>query len=189
MPSHPNVPRTCTQCSAEFFVYPSRLKNNGARFCSKRCAGFAREYPSIEDRFWAKVDKVTDPDGCWVWVGAMNRVGYGAVGGNTPEELAHRLSWTFQNGPIPPGMKICHHCDNRPCVRPDHLFLGTQAENVADAAQKMRWKTKLTASAIREIRHRYFIDGIGQSDLGREYGVSNKYIHKVVHQVRFKHIV
>ena len=74
--------------------------------------------------------------GCWVWSGTMHRSGYGTWG----RELAHRHSWELANGPIPEGAWILHHCDNKPCVNPLHLYAGTRAENVQDAVDRGRIK-------------------------------------------------
>lgn len=88
----------------------------------------------LEERFWAKVDKTND---CWIWTGSRDQRGYGRIknGGN---KLASRISWEMHFSPIPPGMFVCHHCDNPPCVRPNHLFLGTQQDNMQDMRAKHR---------------------------------------------------
>lgn len=87
------------------------------------------------DRFWSKVSKT---DKCWMWTGASARFGYGNSYFNGKNVPAHRLSWILENGEIPKGMNVCHKCDNPRCVKPDHLFLGSQAENMRDMRQKNR---------------------------------------------------
>jgi hypothetical protein len=84
-------------------------------------------------RFHAKY--IPEPNsGCWLWDGWVNGRGYGRFG----KGLAHRISWELHRGPIPAGMNICHKCDVPPCVNPDHLFLGTQTDNMRDCARKGR---------------------------------------------------
>lgn len=90
-------------------------------------------------RFRSRVDS-SGPD-CWPWTGSINEHGYGTlqIGGRAGRrERAHRIAFSLANGDIPPGMAVCHSCDNPACCRPDHLWLGTQADNLRDMFRKGR---------------------------------------------------
>jgi len=95
-----------------------------------------------DEKFWAKVIKQPD-DGCWEWDGCRNNKGYGKLTRNKKGYLAHRWGYMLQHDEeIAPGLQVNHHCDNRICVRGDHLYLGTQSENVKDAVNRGRWVPK-----------------------------------------------
>lgn len=111
-----------------------------------------RRWP-LGKKFWRGV---TPTSGCWEWAGARSNEGYGQLrNGQRGSLQAHRVSWTIHFGEIPDGMFVLHHCDNRPCVRPDHLFLGTQADNLHDMYSKGRGRyggytaTRATAFKLR----------------------------------------
>lgn len=87
------------------------------------------------DRFWSKVDKTSDPNGCWVWTAYKDPNGYGRF---YHGKLCHRISYEINVGPIDKGLCICHHCDNPGCVNPDHLFVGTHQDNMDDKKRKGR---------------------------------------------------
>jgi hypothetical protein len=100
---------------------------------------------SADAKFWAKVIKQPDegPDGgCWEWDGARNNRGYGKLTRNKKGYLAHRWGYMLQKGEIPAGLQVNHTCDNRICVRGDHLYTGTQSENVKDSVNRGRWIPK-----------------------------------------------
>ena len=101
---------------------------------------------TLEERFWEKVDKNgpvpshrPELGPCWIWTASLNKAGYGSFGvpGNTGAR-AHRVAFELSDGPIPDGMEVCHSCDQKPCVRRSHLFLGSHIANMLDMAAKGR---------------------------------------------------
>lgn len=101
---------------------------------------------TFKARFWAKVMKTPD---CWVWTGKLMTSGYGVMSvGHSGSIGAHRASYEMEYGPFDKRLYVCHHCDNKRCVRPDHLFLGTQKDNMQDCVAKgglknaYRWTTE-----------------------------------------------
>lgn len=92
------------------------------------------------EAFWSRVDKSGD---CWLWTKFVNSNGYGRLTYRRKQYSAHRIAFLLAVGDIPPGLNVLHRCDNPPCVRPDHLFLGTQADNMRDMAQKNRHWSKV----------------------------------------------
>ena len=184
--------RFCENCGVAFAVGPFRrfLKINPGRFCSRSCyQAWRLTQPPIPltVRFWKHVDTTGS---CWVWTAARTN-GYGAIG-TTPgrTEPAHRVSWEIHYGPIPRGMHVLHQCDNRACVRPDHLFLGTNADNIADRVEKRRrggGVRKLTADDVREIR-RLAAEGVPQAQLVKTFGVAPSVISQIVTWKAWKHV-
>jgi hypothetical protein len=94
----------------------------------------------VIEKFWAQVKKASEPDGCWEWQAGKSPSGYGRIWDGQKNLVASRFSYELHKGVIPKGYFVCHHCDNPACVRPDHLFLGTQKDNIQDAKQKGRLK-------------------------------------------------
>ena len=131
-------------------------------------------------RFWDKVKKGPD---CWEWTACINRrEGYGIFTKVCGTRLAHRISWIFEYGEIPEGMCVLHRCDTPGCVRPSHLFLGTQRDNLHDMYSKKRHKTgdkhhgsKVTERDILNIR----ILDIPQSALAKLYGLTQPTISAI----------
>ena len=155
----------------------------------------------ILNRFWSKVNKVA-PNGCWEWTAHTNEHGYGRIKIDGKHQLAHRFSWMICNGEIPEmagsdyrGTCVLHKCDNRKCVNPKHLFLGTHKDNINDRDNKNRAASavgesngcsKLTARKVNEIRYKQQF--YTQRVLAAEYGVSQSVIHNVITGKSWKHI-
>ena len=127
------------------------------------------------DRFWNKVNKT---DSCWLWIGSKNPKGYGKVKYKRKTIAAHRFSYELHYGPIPIGMYVCHKCDIRNCVNPEHLFLGTAQDNMDDKVNKGRQgkgggrQRKLTKDQIKEIQSLY-VCGYLQGEIAEMYNVSS----------------
>lgn len=146
-----------------------------------------------EARFWKYVYKTEQ---CWNWIGVSSSFGYGQLRINDQNIQAHRFSWELHHGPIPNHLCVLHRCDNPPCVRPDHLFLGTKQENTRDAQQKARLvhgeatcTAKLTSAQVVEIRQRVRLPPYpSQRALAHEYGVHAGTISAVVRRVNWKHL-
>ena len=159
---------------------PSERPSQGAREAAAR-------------RFWPKVQK-GGPDVCWLWQGAKTTQGYGNLNINFMSKLAHRISWFLHTGDIPPPeVSVCHHCDNPSCVNPRHLWLGTNADNVADRDKKGRgWdrsgsrnhNAKLTEDDVRAIRKDTRIARI----IAPEYGVSARLVNDIKSRKGWPHV-
>ena len=158
-------------------------------------------------RFWGRIDRTAE---CWVWRGGHFSDGYGRVRVGGRDLKTHRIAWELTNGPIQDGLFVCHHCDNRGCCNPAHLFLGTAADNMHDRDAKGRSATgcrngsrlhpesrprgenmktaKLTSGDVIRIRATYANGGITYKQLGQEYGVSATEIMRVVRGEYWRHI-
>jgi hypothetical protein len=143
------------------------------------------------DRYERKV--LRSASGCWEWRGSITRMGYGAFALEGKQFLAHRLAWEQAFGPIPDGLLVCHHCDNRRCVRPDHLFLGTHLANSRDCARKGRagrcfgltnGRAKLTADAVAEIRELARQGKLEQKEIAARYGTSQSHVSNIFRGAR-----
>jgi hypothetical protein len=105
---------------------------------------------SFEERFWARVDSSGGLWGCWPWMGARERNGYGQLGNRILRKhlKAHRVAYELAVGPIPEGFLVCHACDNPPCCNPSHLFVGTGADNTHDMIAKGRGRNQFSKKEV-----------------------------------------
>lgn len=150
---------------------------------------------TTEERFWAKVDKSGE---CWLWTAAPDPDGYGRFKIDGRKDRAHRVSYALHFGGVPEGKCVCHDCpggDNRLCVNPAHLFLGTRLDNNLDMTAKGRVRhgephpcATLTEDLVRYIRARYAKGGISQRRLARELKVGHKAVEMVLSGRTWKHV-
>ena len=187
--------RTCEYCGATL----KRRKTEGneswsaRKFCSRKCSSDSR-WVFSPARFWARVT-VTDA-GCLEWEGTRDKYGYGQVTTGRKSLKAHRVALELETArEVPPNLAVCHRCDNPSCVNPEHLFIGTAADNVRDAHRKGRLKpfpirrgldnnrAVLSDEDVAEIRRRYVKGrrperrtGCSASELAAEFGVTRAHI-------------
>ena len=149
-------------------------------------------YKSIDESFWGRVLKppigLDEIGKCWIWIGPRSRWGYGLLSYQGIRAQAHRFSWEIHNGEIPPRLLVCHSCDNPPCVRPEHLWLGTNQENTRDAQVKSRLG-KVSAQDVLDIRAAVARGGWGcQMEQARIYGVTHSCVYAIVNRKTWTHI-
>jgi hypothetical protein len=147
-------------------------------------------------RFWEKVDVLVDESSCWEWTAGKFSNGYGALWLDGKMQKAHRGAWTLVNGSIPKGEGhhgtcVLHRCDNRACVRPDHLFLGSNADNVRDMTKKGRvargeasGRSKLTSADVYAIR----ADTRLLREIAADYGISEGNVSLIKRRKRWAHL-
>ena len=135
-------------------------------------------------RFWSRVE-ITNLLSCWEWQSMKDRDGYGVYG--KKHTRSHRYAWSLVYGPIPEGKYILHKCDNPACCNPNHLYLGTQANNMRDKVAHNRHPTKLTPDNIRTIRKLATTEAT-QASIARTFGVCSTTIHRIVTKKQWAHI-
>jgi hypothetical protein len=152
-------------------------------------------------KFWDKVNK-SSSNGCWEWTASTNGRGYGRFNSGKENGFrlvgAHRLSYIIKYGPISDEICVLHKCDNRKCVNPDHLFLGTHADNALDKASKGRVVSnpnrgsksnfaKLKENQVRQIKNKYR-QGVYQKDIAAEYGITQSAVSLIIRGKNWAHL-
>jgi len=144
-------------------------------------------------KFWARVSR---GEGCWEWTGVIGSGGYGQMNFLGRSESAPRVAWRLQRGEIPTHLELMHSCDNRKCVRLEHLSLGTRLDNMRDKEAKGRgrvargadqWKARLDNERVRAIRALY-ADGVSISAIARAFDVHTVTVTKIVKRITWKHV-
>lgn len=149
-----------------------------------------------KDRFFEKVRKT---DNCWIWTGGKYYNGYGQFFQNPNKIVAHRFSYILHYGEISKDLMVCHKCDNRECVNPHHLFLGTQSDNIKDMVNKGRQvktsrvgeingNSKINEKTVKEIRRLYRETDMGARLIGLKFGLSETQTFRVIKGESWKNI-
>lgn len=145
--------------------------------------------PSVKQRFLNKIIKTKS---CWIWNAGLFSSGYGQFFNGKNKITAHRYSYILHNGTIENNkLVVCHSCDNKKCVNPEHLFLGTQKQNIRDMMSKNRQKfgkhpgqlngrAKITKKQVDEIRKKYYNEKISALKLGKEYNISESQTLRII---------
>lgn len=188
-------------CIAIGYTKPSVAKNVCSHHHSKLIKygdpnGGGTHYSSPEERFHTLTDKSKQDTDCWLWLGKPNtKDGYGCVYDGKRKILAHRFAYELYNEHIEDSLFVCHNCDNTMCVNPDHLFVGTNYDNVQDKVSKGRQNkgetsptSKLLQIDIDYIRKVYSDKVYNQSELAQMFNVSQSCISSIIRRVNWKHV-
>ena len=184
----------CSYCQRKFRRPMSRAAQGKSKFCSNSCLLKWRRSRPVNERFWNKVLKTP---GCWIWVGSISKTaGYGWFRDQNKSTQAHRVAYRLTHNlkSLPGNTCVLHRCDNRICVRPDHLFLGTARDNVADMVKKGRQArgernrhAKLTAISVRGIRA-LVKNGIATAVVAKQFHISRNHVVAIKNRVFWRHL-
>jgi hypothetical protein len=177
--------RICQFCGLDY-----RAQKPTSKYCSMRCRAWHSNKLSPAQRLWSQTAWTGE---CLEWTGLVTHAGYGTLPVYGYQYFAHRLAWQLTCGVIPAGLSVLHKCDNPPCVYPDHLFLGTQKDNMADCARKGRIArqqgerspaARLTNAQVLAIRN----DHRSRKAIAADYNVGPTCIFSIQHYQSWKHL-
>jgi hypothetical protein len=134
------------------------------------------------------LNRIKKVNGCWEWQGKITNVGYGEITHERKYVLAHRCSYKTFKCEIPKGMHICHSCDNKKCINPDHLWVGNQKDNAIDMMKKNRGGCQKIKSDDVPIIRKLLEMGFSPHDIGEEYGLSHHQIYSIKYKEKWKHL-
>jgi hypothetical protein len=182
------VGNRCKECVHKYKLQWQRKKNERkCEWCQKVFL-----YPSSNPTCSMKcrlLNGKKEVNGCWEWQGTISKNGYGKTTDKCKHVMTHRLSYEIFKGPIEEGKNVCHNCDNRKCINPEHLWLGTDSENMQDAKNKKRLKEcthkKFNEMEVNYIRHE-LKKGLKMKTLADFFKVSITLIWFIKHNMHYK---
>ena len=190
------MPQSITLCSIHGCGKPRATRG----YCSAHYSLWRRhgdpQWNSPRQRFERRIDR--SAEGCWEWTGSCCTAGYGILSVDNRPRLAHRLAYEFYREMIPTGMQVLHTCDNRRCVNPDHLYLGTHDDNMRDKVRRNRCSSLkgtesptavLSEDQVCAIRAEYAACGVSQRVLAARFGVTQSTVSAIIRKVRWKHLL
>ena len=183
---------SCLYCRKRF-VPTLRSSKRTQKCCSPSCGSRYRYQLTFNVRFWRRVKKTKR---CWLWTGAKYNSGYGFMRISPYiSTRSHRVAWQISHGKIPNKMLVLHKCDVPSCVRPSHLFLGSDADNHRDAMLKLRHShgeshgmVRLTEQDVLKIRKLYSGVRGDMERLAKQFNVSSVNIHCIIRKKSWKHL-
>ena len=188
----------CRVCEVSMSVTKHAIKR-GRKYCSPECRKKGTLLRNAKNRDQELIERFNDnympvtESGCWIWMLDCDQNGYGKISIKNKAYYAHRVSWELHNNSIPKGMFVCHKCDNPSCVNPDHLFLGTQSDNMQDMKSKGRDNyvngenhkfAKLREKDVRKI----LISNKTNNELAKQYDISSSQICLIRRRGSWKHV-
>lgn len=197
------IEKICPYCKKHFTITTALAKKQRGKYCSFACRherhpDQASRLDNLEDYFLSKIQIL--PNGCWFWLSYRDPNGYARIGIDGTQYLAHRVSlYLFRNFDLGSELFACHHCDNPSCVNPDHLFIGTQKDNISDCVQKGRLNhrpspkgvknhnAKLNDDDIRWIKKHYH-NPYNQYELARLKKCSQSTIQRILAKQTWRHV-
>ncbi len=161
------------------------------------------------EAFSKKLNKSAGENGCWPWIGAVNRRGYGVTSINHRLVTTHRLAYFYEHGSFPDGLCVCHRCDNPPCCNPAHLFIGTTQDNTADMVRKKRqssgekhskaimpgryrgiahYAAKMTEAEVLNVRRLFDVENLSPRSISKTLNLPWRRVQKIAYRQTWKHI-
>lgn len=178
----------CLYCSNEFQTLKTEIKRGKGKFCSRACANKfnPKKSISLKNLLYKNISSLSNESGCWLYTKLIMK-GYGHINIGGKKIPAHRISYEIHHGKIPESMYVCHKCDVRACINPDHLFIGNHLDNMLDKVLKGRAAVKLNFEQVVQIKN-LINAGVSDLNISKKYCVNRQTINKIRLNKLWKHV-